>query len=538
MKERVFNEIFPGREEGQRESVTVTNIGRFEDVMNRLSESRGTARETAGLRSLLGVLSGLREHRPLPDGRSVERSARVLVCGGFVRDVLLGKHPKDIDFATSASYEEVRDTLSEALADRIESGEVALTETGRSFQVLRIRFQQTGEEYEVESFRHRASTEESDAGLEKFSREDAEHRDFTANALFYDPSSGNVYDYVGGIRDIRDRRLRFVGDAESRIREDPLRLLRFVRFLNMTGFKADSESADAVRNRAGLLHDVAIERVREELSHVLLSGNVGSALRSMKEYGLLREILPEVDRLSDCPQSGPYHLEGDVFTHTALVGDNLPDDASLALRYAAMLHDVGKPDSMGEKEVTDENGITTKRITFYEHDKIGVELSAKVMRRLNFPHQLKKRVSWLEKHHLRIFNYLEFSESKAAEIAESEYADDLFRLAEADMRGTRAEGRTDEDISKWLEAARSRLISVRERVQESTFSGFFKRYGGNFILKRYAGATMGPSIGTLKRRFKESIRNGEVEDTENEAAVIAKLDELAAELDLFPRRER
>jgi poly(A) polymerase len=260
----------------------------------------------------------------------------VYVVGGSVRDFLLGKEVKDHDLATSAHPDELVELFPNAVT------------VGKQFGVLKIPVEYLGAEkstrmVEIATFRedveyvdHRHPKKVKFMGVE----EDARRRDFTINALYYDPKTSRVLDPVGGIEDLRDEVIRAIGNPEERFREDALRLLRAVRFTTRFGFALDSATAIAVKSRAKFLPKVSAERIRDELSLMWVGNNAEESLRLLAQLGLLAHVLPELDaiRLS----------ESKLWNHTLKVMNYLEENnpvRSNALGWSALLIDVGRPGS-------------------------------------------------------------------------------------------------------------------------------------------------------------------------------------------------
>ncbi|GAB5415621.1 MAG: polynucleotide adenylyltransferase PcnB [Congregibacter sp.] len=222
------------------------------------------------------------------------------LVGGAVRDLLLGGHPKDFDVATSATPEEVNDLFKNS---RI---------IGRRFRIVHVRFGR--EIIEVTTFRghHEAdvgsaksqTAQRSDKGLLLRDNvygtleEDAVRRDLTVNALYYDSSSFEVFDHVGGIEDLEARQVRVIGDPEERYREDPVRMLRSVRFAAKLGFTIEDESREPIAQLAGLLKDVPAARLFDEFGKLFLAGYAEDTLRHMQANSLLEPLFPDTARLS------------------------------------------------------------------------------------------------------------------------------------------------------------------------------------------------------------------------------------------------
>ncbi|MBL7076523.1 MAG: CCA tRNA nucleotidyltransferase [Kiritimatiellae bacterium] len=288
------------------------------------------------------------------------------LAGGCVRDMLLGRTPVDYDVAT------------EALPDVVEALFPGSITTGKCFGVVRVRLD--SEEVEVATFRadhgyhdgrHPDSVTFSDPET------DALRRDFTINALFMDiRHEDQVIDFVNGQRDLGDQTVRCVGDPETRFKEDHLRMLRAVRFTSVLAFQLDAATADAIREQATCVTDMAAERIRDELTRMLTeSPRAGDALMLLDEVGLLDPLLPEISAMRGTPQPPQFHPEGDVLEHTVLMLNEM-ESPSPQLAWSVLLHDVGKPPTI----TTD-----TDRIRFNNHASVGGDMTVEILRRLRFP---------------------------------------------------------------------------------------------------------------------------------------------------------
>jgi poly(A) polymerase len=327
--------------------------------------------------------------------RAVARALRAagheaLFCGGAVRDRLLRRPPGDYDVATSATPEEGARLFPRAVLVGARFG--VLVVPGRHHDVEVATFRDDG--LYVDG-RRPSEVRYSDPVR------DARRRDFTVNALFEDPETGEIHDHVGGRADLAARLLRAIGDPEARFREDHLRLLRAVRQAVQLGFAIEPETRAAVRRLAPLVARVSAERVRDELVKTLRHGR-GRGLRLLSETGLLPHVLPEVEAMRGVPQPPLYHPEGDVFVHTALALDGLalpePDteehaEAGRDLLLAALLHDVAKPPTLSR----DPDG----RIRFNGHDALGARMTEEILERLRLPRKAIDRVIELVGAHMK-----------------------------------------------------------------------------------------------------------------------------------------
>jgi poly(A) polymerase len=222
-------------------------------------------------------------------------------------------------------------------------------------------------------------------------RADALRRDFTINGMFLDPETDEVFDFVGGRKDLDAKVIRTIGDPAQRFREDRLRLLRAVRFATVLGFVIEPNTMAAMRRHADGISDVSAERIREELTRMLVSGSGGRGLGLLHEADLLHRILPEVAAMDGVAQPPQFHPEGDVFTHTRMLLDSY-ESGGEAVALAALLHDIGKPPTAG---VNDKG-----RIAFPKHASVGAEMAEDVMQRLRYPSKLTEQVRDLVKRHM------------------------------------------------------------------------------------------------------------------------------------------
>lgn len=240
------------------------------------------------IRQRLDTLTG---HKDFPAALSIveklnELGFQAVMAGGCVRDGLLGRQPKDIDVATSAKPDDVEQAFAHTLAVGKAFGTIVVVIENRSFEVTTFR-----RDGDYTDGRHPGQVEFSNM------EEDAKRRDFTVNALFYDPLKQEIMDYVGGIRDLRSRVLQTVGVAEMRFSEDHLRMLRAVRFVAQLGFDLEAKTAAAMRLKAADVGKVSAERILGEIKRLLESGHLIQGLKVFKSTGLVDQVWPEVSGL-------------------------------------------------------------------------------------------------------------------------------------------------------------------------------------------------------------------------------------------------
>jgi poly(A) polymerase len=286
-------------------------------------------------------------------------------AGGSVRDLLRGQIPKDIDIATDARPEAVQRIFSRTYAVGAHFGVIVVLENGFQFEVATFRSDGAYLDGRRPSEVHFATAEE-----------DAARRDFTINGMFFDPEPGKVIDFVGGRADLEARLIRAIGDPAQRFTEDRLRILRAVRFATVLEFEIEPATWDAVLAQAPMISEISAERIREELVRIFMSRLRVRGWDLLDASGLMRVILPELEAMKGCAQPPQFHPEGDVFTHTRIMLDLLPETASLPLVLSVLFHDIGKPPT----SLVDEDG----RIRFNGHDRIGAEMTEAIMQRLRF----------------------------------------------------------------------------------------------------------------------------------------------------------
>ncbi len=331
--------------------------------------------------------------------------------GGSVRDALMGKRPKDYDICTSALPDEISRLFPRSLM------------VGAAFGVVMVRM--GGKVYQTATFRRDLGGSDGrhpDRVLfTDDERQDVARRDFTINGLLMDPFDGEIFDYVGGRKDIARRIVRTIGDPAQRFSEDRLRLLRAVRFATTLGFGLHEKTAAAIRNAADRVTELSAERISDELRLILVHPERGAGIRMMHDLGLLRGILPEVADCEGVTQDECYHPEGDVLEHTFRVLEALrkPD---FALALGALLHDVAKPATRS----------STDRIRFYGHDTKGAAMAERICRRLRLSGKETKATVELVGRHMHFVNLQKMRESKLRRFLESPVAAAHVELHRAD----------------------------------------------------------------------------------------------------------
>ncbi len=345
--------------------------------------------------------------------RKLNKYGKGYIVGGAVRDILLGLKPKDVDFTTNLPYETLKDLFSEYNPK----------ETGKAFGVLRIRVNDT--EYEIAKFREdnyeekdglKIVPEEKKVDFVDDIREDLARRDFSINAMAYNEVDG-IVDLYNGQKDIENKIINFVGNAEERIIEDPLRILRAFRFMSRLGFSLSEKTVEAIKKQKNLLISIPEERITMEFSKLLLGENIKNTLTAMKDTGVLELIIPEFKATYDFNQYNPHH-NLDLFNHIISVVSKVPAD--LELRYTALLHDIAKP----VVQTFDEKGIAH----YKTHEIVGADMARAILTRLKLPVKLIDTVEDIIKKHMVL--YRDVTDKKFNKLLSEMGYDNLLRLIE------------------------------------------------------------------------------------------------------------
>jgi len=325
------------------------------------------------------------------------------LVGGCVRDLLLQREPKDYDVATDATPEHVMNIFPETYA------------VGAQFGVVLVPAPEDASSNASTPGSHavEVATFRSDIGYSdgrhpdevRFSRdprEDVARRDFAINGMLLDPVSDEVLDFVGGREDLKAGIIRTIGEPERRFAEDKLRMLRAVRFAARFEYQIEPSTFAAIQQFAHEIKAVSRERVRDELTRMLTEGHARRAFLLLDESGLLKHILPDISAMKGVAQPPEFHPEGDVFVHTLLLLENLPNPCPLTLAWGALLHDVGKPPTFR---------VAPDRIRFDNHVEVGVKMAEEICRNLRFSNDDTEQILSLVDNHMRFGHATRMKES-------------------------------------------------------------------------------------------------------------------------------
>ena len=372
------------------------------------------------------------------------------LVGGAVRDMLMKKEPHDWDVTTNAKPEQVIAIFRKVIPTGIAHGTVTVHFMGKEIEVTTFRT-----ESDYSDGRHPDKIEFTGKIEEDLSR-----RDFTMNAIAASLKDGKIKDPFCGNRDILAKCIRTVGNPLERFSEDGLRPVRAVRFASQLGFKIEEKTMEALGNPEVLRKTASIstERFRDELMKLMTAEKPSEGLKLMESCGILKIFMPELLDGRNCIQSDDrgYHIF-DVLDHNLYACDGAPKEKPL-LRFAALLHDSGKPASRTEKN---ESGIMI--VNFYNHEVYSEKIAEKIMTRLKFSNAQIEYVCHLIKQHM--FHYEPvWSDSAVRRFlvkAGSEYIEDLFDLRLADMYG-----KYNENVRIHDSAACESLLEFKERIEQ------------------------------------------------------------------------
>lgn len=360
------------------------------------------------------------------------------IVGGAIRDILLGLKPKDVDFTTNLPYETLKKIFSEYTPK----------ETGKSFGVLRIRINNI--DYEIAKFRKDIYGKEKKVSFVDDIKNDLARRDFTINAMAYNQKEG-IIDLYNGQKDIENKVIDFIGNAEERIIEDPLRVLRAFRFMSRLDFSLSENTIEAIKKQKDLLKNIPEERITMEFSKLLLGENIKNTLTLMKDTGVLELIIPEFKVTYNFDQCNPHH-NLDLFNHIISVVSKVPAD--LELRYTALLHDMAKP----IVQIFDEEGIAH----YKTHEIVGADMARDTLTRMKLPVKLIDTVAEIIKKHMVL--YKDVTDKKFNKLLSEMGYNNLWRLIEHSIADNSSKNNevvsTENDLHERLKRAVEKQMQV------------------------------------------------------------------------------
>ncbi|MBW2215383.1 MAG: HD domain-containing protein, partial [Deltaproteobacteria bacterium] len=405
---------------------------------------------------------------------------RAWVVGGCVRDTLRGQRVNDWDVATTALPEKVQQTFRKVIPTGIDHGTVTVLWKGGAYEVTTLRGDGTYTD---------GRRPDSVVFVEDIDR-DLARRDFTVNAIAYDPVEGRVADPFDGLADMRDQVLRAVGEPSERFQEDGLRILRGARFVATLGFELEEATEAAFRGALDTFRKVSPERVRDEWLKAMKANTPSRAFEVMRRTGILEVTYPELLEQVGCEQN-QWHAY-DVWDHTMRVLDESVNDP--VERVAALLHDVAKPRTRAKSDKTND-------WTFYHHEKVGADMAERWLRDYRFSNQERKLVVGLIRHHLICYTsqWTDAAVRRFIKRVGTDGVEPLLRLGKADALG---KGRNVEEELAALKELRDRVDKAMEEGNALTIQDL--AIGGNDVIEHLEGGA-GPAVGEILRDLLDRV---------------------------------
>ena len=348
----------------------------------------------------------------------------VFLVGGCVRDLIIGRTPKDWDITTNAKPEEIIGLFEKTVYENtfgtvgvcipVTHGTLESVAYETKYDIIEVTPYRIEAKYS--DFRHPDEVKFSDK-----IEDDLKRRDFTVNALAYSISKGQLVDLFDGIKDIKDKVVRAVGEPSDRFNEDALRMLRAVRFSVQLDFAISHETMQAIVDKSELLKNIAKERIQDEFNKIIQSSNPAQGVGLLQKLGLLKYIIPELEEGIGCEQGGAHIY--DVFEHLLAALNNAAQKGySHEIRLAALFHDIGKPRSRrpGQK----------KEYTFYGHEVIGERMVKVIMDRLKYPRKTTDLVVSLVRNHMFFSDTAQITLSAVRRIIAKVGKENIWKLME------------------------------------------------------------------------------------------------------------
>lgn len=444
------------------------------------------------------------------------------LIGGAVRDLLLGRLPKDFDLVTNAEPEQILKLPELERAIKLDPAQ--------AFGVTRVKVpldihgSRSVGEVEVATYRRdveahlgRTATKIEFAHLE----DDVARRDFSINALALDLANDYLVDYVDGLQDLEAKLVRFIGDPKARVQEDPLRVIRGIRLKNQLRFEYEDSTKSAIAAAAdvGVVKTIAVERLATELTRMLIDDHRRLALEDLNQLGVLKPVLPEVAQTQGVAQPPQFHSEGDVWTHTLLALGALTTNPSPRLAWATLLHDIGKPPTFASQDQTGD------RIRFDQHYKVGADLARKALARLRFSKKMIDEVAWMVEYHLGIDDLPKMKPGRQRHFMANPAFPDLLELHKADATATWHQlpgGGVDRSIPQF--PVLEKLWQGFRESKDQTAPSLKRDLGidGVWLMKEFklrAGVELGKILGELNEAYLDE----EVKTKEEAKQLVSKL---------------
>jgi len=416
------------------------------------------------------------------------------LVGGCTRDLLLGRVPKDWDITTDATPDEIQALWSEdETFCNNDYGTVGVKTASEdeALEVIEVTPYRCESGY---SDSRRPDQVEFGVSLE----EDLKRRDFTVNAIAFRIIDESIVDLFDGAEDLAKKRLKTVGDPNERFGEDALRMMRAVRLAGQLNFAIESETMQSILENKARLENIAVERVADEFSRLLLTESPLQGIVMMQRLGLLQYVIPELEEGIGCEQGGTHAY--DVYEHNLRTCQAAADKGyPLFMRYAALLHDIAKPRTRGQGK--------HKEYSFYGHEVVGAKMAGKIMRRLRLPRDLSDLVVNLVRWHMFFADPDEITLSAVRRTITrvgEEHIEDLLNLRVCDRIGT---GRPKEQPFRFRQ-----YKAMVDQARRDPISVKLLKTNGDRLME-LTGEKPGPKLGWVLHGLLEEVLDDPAKNT-------------------------
>lgn len=411
--------------------------------------------------------------------RLQENKYEAYVVGGAVRDMVMGIEPKDYDITTNCLPDEIENIFSDK----------NIVKVGKKYGTIIIL--NNGQDIEVTTYRSDGEYIDGRRPEEvKFSKnlsEDLKRRDFTINALAYNHKDGLI-DLYNGLQDIKNKKIRAVGNPYERFQEDYLRILRGIRFAVELRFDIEDITMDGMKKNGKFISKISAERIRKEFFLMILTDKPSTSIKLLDEIGILKILLPEIYKMKNFDQKTPFHTM-DLYEHTLCVIDNT--DSRLEQRLGGLFHDIGKLETF---EINEETGIGH----FYGHSQVGTEMTIEIMKRFKTSNILMEDVANIVHYHMNNKDEIEISGLKR--MLNKFGKTNIYNLFKVQMADTICSNNIGEN--------KNRIINREKKVadilnQEEPYSRKHLKINGNDLIK--IGYKEGRLIGEILEYLFELV---------------------------------